>query len=353
MKAMRLHNIGTFTLDEVEKPVPTGEEILVRVGACGVCGSDIPRVYELGTRVYPVTIGHEFSGIVEAVGNQKNQGLIGRTAAVFPLIPCMKCASCQTANYAQCENYQYLGSRNDGGFAEYCLLPDASHLVFSADPDADLDALSLVEPATVAQHAVRKGNITAGQTIVIFGAGPIGILAARWAKIFGAKRVILVDVIEEKIAFAKARGLTILNSTKQSFAADLAAHGGADADVVIEGTGTSGGLNAAIACTRTFGTVVLLGNPARDTTIELDNHSRVLRKEIALQGIWNSYYANRPLNEWRYTVEMIDAGKLRVADLITHKVPLVGVTQLFGQIYQREITICKAIYSAGLKRGKR
>ena len=155
MKAMRLHKIGEFTLDEVEKPVPKGKEILMKIGACGICGSDLPRVYELGTRVYPVTLGHEFAGTVEAVGEDADPALVGKRAAVFPCIPCRTCENCETGNYAECTNYQYLGSRNDGGFAEYCLIPSDWHLVLSSNPDVPLENLSLVEPATVALNIGR------------------------------------------------------------------------------------------------------------------------------------------------------------------------------------------------------
>lgn len=106
MKAMRLHEIGKFTLDEVEVPEPQGREILVKVDACGICGSDIPRVYELGTKVYPVTLGHEYVGTVVSVGNDEDQELIGKTGAVYPVVPCMECPSCRIGQYAQCESYK-------------------------------------------------------------------------------------------------------------------------------------------------------------------------------------------------------------------------------------------------------
>ena len=154
MKAMRLHAVNDFRLDEIEKPVPRGEEILVKIGACGICGSDIPRVFELGTRVYPVALGHEFSGTVVEVGDEKNRDLIGKRAAVFPLIPCRQCPPCKIGSYCQCENYDYLGSRSNGGFAEYCLVPSRWHLVFSENPDVDLEELCMVEPICVAQHAI-------------------------------------------------------------------------------------------------------------------------------------------------------------------------------------------------------
>ena len=127
MKAARLHAIGDFRCDEVEVPVPHGKEILVKVTACGICGSDIPRIYELGTstKKYPLTLGHEFGGTVVAVGEDADPSLIGKKGAIFPLIPCRNCEACLTADYAMCQHYDYLGSRSNGGMAEYCLVPSA------------------------------------------------------------------------------------------------------------------------------------------------------------------------------------------------------------------------------------
>ena len=349
MKAMRLHAVNDFRLDEIEKPVPRGEEILVKIGACGICGSDIPRVFELGTRVYPVALGHEFSGTVVEVGDEKNRDLTGKRAAVFPLIPCRQCPPCKIGSYCQCENYDYLGSRSNGGFAEYCLVPSRWHLVFSENPDVDLEELCMVEPICVAQHAIRRGDLHAGENIVILGAGPIGILTARWARIFGAGQVILTDIDEVKAEFARERGFTVINSMKEDCVARIhEMTGGRGADVVIEGTGTSSGINTAIECVRVGGRVVMLGNPHKDTTIALNNHSLLLRKELVLSGVWNSYYEEFPINEWKYTVHMLDTGRLQAADLITHRSGLDDLGHLFEQIHSREITICKAVYSARL-----
>lgn len=159
MKAVRLHTIGDLRCDEMEVPVPKGEELLIRVGACGVCGSDYPRTYEHGTSsgIYPLTIGHEFAGEVVAVGSEENEALIGTKAAIYPLIPCRKCDPCVTGNYAMCEHYDYLGSRRDGGFAEYCLLPSKWQLIVAKN--ASMEELAMTEPACVAQHAVRRADV--------------------------------------------------------------------------------------------------------------------------------------------------------------------------------------------------
>lgn len=349
MKAMRLHKINEFTLDAVEKPVPKGDEILVKVAACGICGSDIPRVYELGTKVYPVTLGHEYSATVVEVGNAKDQDLIGKVAAIYPVIPCGECPSCKIGEYAQCSNYRYLGSRTDGGFAEYCLIPSRWHLVIPRNQEVSMEDLSLTEPATVALHAVRKGDVRGGDNVIIFGAGPIGIMAARWCKLFGANAV-LVDIDDEKKRFAQERGLTVINSMEedcQEYVAKMT--GGKMADIIIEGTGTGPALNNGIACCHAGSTITLLGNPHKDTTIKLDQHSSILRKELKLVGVWNNFYNELPFNEWEYTVEKIGSGELKVDDLVTHKADLDHLKELFDQIYNKEITICKAIYSVEKK----
>src|SRR5690606_7143215 len=104
MKAARLHKIGDFRLDTIGKPVPKGDEILIKIGACGICGSDLPRVYELGTskQKYPLVLGHEFGGEIVEVGEKVDPSYLGKRGAIFPCIPCMKCEMCLTGNYAMC-----------------------------------------------------------------------------------------------------------------------------------------------------------------------------------------------------------------------------------------------------------
>ena len=294
MKAARLHTIGDLRCDEVELPVPHGEELLVRVGACGICGSDLPRVFEHGSSngKYPLTIGHEFAGEVVQVGEQADPALVGVRAAIFPLIPCRKCDPCVTGNYAMCEDYDYLGSRRDGGFAEYCLIPSAWHLIPSEK--ASMEELSMTEPACVAQHAVRRAHVQAGQTVVIFGAGPIGILAARWVIIFGAEPI-LVDISPEKVEFAREKGFRVVNSREENVADAVKKwNGGRLADAAIEGTGAGVVLSNCIECVRAKGTIALLGNPAGETKIPQKLHSMMLRKEVEVHGVWNSSRAPYP-----------------------------------------------------------
>ena len=178
----------------------------------------MPRIYCHGTssRIYPLTLGHEFSGTIVSVGEKADPALIGRKGCFYPLIPCRTCDSCLTGNYAMCEHYDYMGSRCDGGFAEYCLVPGAWHFIESHNPNITFEELAMVEPACVAQHAIRKGEVFAGANVVIFGAGPIGIMAGRWARLSGAN-VLLVDVLDQKVAFARECGFAAVNSTDADF----------------------------------------------------------------------------------------------------------------------------------------
>jgi L-iditol 2-dehydrogenase len=350
MKAAQEFAIGDFRTVDVPVPRPEGEQLLIKVSACGICGSDIPRIFELGTskQKYPLTIGHEFGGEITAVGPGADPALVGKKGAVFPCIPCRKCESCLTADYAMCLDYDYLGSRSDGGFAEYCLVPSAWHFVEAKNPALEMESLAMVEPCTVAQHAIRKAEVRAGYSVLIFGAGPIGIMAARWARIFGAEPVMVVDVVDEKVAFAKEHGeALVVNGITQNVLGEFRKiNNGLPPDAVIEGTGTGAALGQAIDCARTFGTVVLMGNPHKDTTIKLAQHSQLLRKELVLKGMWNSHFAATPVNEWEYTVKMLDAGRMKVMDLITHRASLEDLPRLCEDIYRQRISICKAIYSA-------
>ncbi len=344
MKADRLYSVGNFICDDTEIPLPLGNELLIKVGACGICGSDYPRVFDHGSSngKYPLTIGHEFSGEIVAVGKKADKNLIGKKGAIFPLIPCMKCGPCSVSNYAMCENYDYLGSRRNGGMAEYCLIPSSWNFIESNG--ASMQLLAMTEPACVAQHAVRKGNVNPGQTAVVFGAGPIGIMAARWIELFGAKPI-LVDINEDKIEFAKQLGFDIVNSKKENVAEKIKElNGGYLADVAIEGTGVGSALINCVECVRPCGNISLLGNPIGDIILPLKIHSMIMRKELTLSGVWNSSRCLYPVSEWKYTVAMMDAGKFVAEDLITDKLSLEEIPEFMLQIKNRNKTCIKAMY---------
>lgn len=350
MKSCRLHKIGDFKCDEVDKPKPQGKELLLKISSCGLCGSDISRIFSHGSSngKYPLTIGHEFGGEVVEVGPDADASLVGKLGAIFPLIPCNNCAQCKAQYYAMCEDYDYLGSRTDGGFSEYCIIPSDWNFI-EAPATFNKESFSMVEPCTVAQHAVRTALYKNCKSLIVFGAGPIGIMAARWAKMLGFGKVMLVDVVDEKVKFANEHGVYCVNSVKQDLAQSWEDFSNTRlCDAVIEGTGAGVALGSAIEVVKPHGKIVLMGNPVGDTQIKLAQHSGILRKEISISGIWNSYYKGKDIDEWKCTVDEISSGRMEVTDLITHKVTLEEVPNLCKDVYENKVNICKAIYSSNI-----
>lgn len=202
----------------------------------------------------------------------------------------------------------------------------------------------MAEPACVAQHAVRKSGVYFGANVLIFGAGPIGIMAGRWAKLAGAAKVLFSDVVDAKVEFCKKCGFDAVNSRTQPLEEVVRqTFGGRLADIAIEGTGYGSALNQAITCIRPFGTITLLGNPAADTTITKTCHSQLLRKEVTIHAIWNSHYSNLPINEWRYTVDQMDNGAFDCTDLISHTCSLDELPEMTAAIHEHSVDTWKVL----------
>ena len=177
MKAYVLHGIGDLRYEDWPKPELRPGWALVKVLAAGICSSDIPRIFTKGTYHFPTIPGHEFCGRVEAVHDGGDSGWVGKRVGVFPLIPCRKCPSCQQGQYETCGHYDYLGSRRDGGFAEYAAVP-VWNLIELPDTVSDIQG-ALLEPAAVALHAVKRAEIAAGDSVCVVGTGAIGLLAGQ------------------------------------------------------------------------------------------------------------------------------------------------------------------------------
>ncbi len=320
MNAAVLRSIGDLRYERVPKPERRPGEVLIRVMACGVCGSDIPRVYEKGTYRFPTIPGHEFSGLIVET-DEEHKELVGRRAAVFPLIPCRVCQSCEIGEYANCSDYDYYGSRRDGAFAEYISV-DERNLILMPD-SLSYACASLAEPGAVARAAVRRMEVGLGDTAVVFGAGPIGLIAAQWLKKAGAGCVRIVDISDEKIAFAEKFGFLPYDKSRDG-----------RADCVLEGTGASAALGNAILALKPKGRLVLMGNPAQDMTISQSTYSQILRREIIMRGTWNSSY-NRVINDWAETVSAMASGEIKYEELITHRYPLSKINEALGMMRGR------------------
>ncbi len=324
MEALVLHAIGDARVDRVPVPSPSANEVLVRIGFCGVCGSDIPRVFEKGTYSFPTVCGHEFAGTIESVGDEVSEFKVGERVAVFPLLWCGKCPACEEGKYVQCLDYDYLGSRSDGAFAEFVTAPTRN--LVRVPSKVSLEEAAMTEPAAVALHAIRRGGgTTVGETVVIFGAGPIGLMAAQWARSLGASQVILFDLQKEKIQQARGLGFDLAFNSKDQDPLQrvLELTDDVGADLAIEGAGVPQTMVQALSITKRGGRVVLLGNPSRDVTVPASILSQVMRREVTIYGTWNSDYSacgNR--DDWRDVLEAISTGHLDLKPLITHRVNL-------------------------------
>lgn len=300
MKALNLHAVGDLRYEDVPMPVAGEGEVLLRVRAAGICGSDIQRVLTKGTYHFPTIPGHEFAGEVVALGEGVDPALLGCRAAVFPLLPCRECEPCRLQEYAQCKNYDYYGSRRDGGFAEY-LAVKVWNLVLLPD-SVSFEEAAMCEPTAVAFHALGQFGVKQGDTVVIFGAGTIGLMLAKVARMQGASRVILADIDDKKLAFAKTLGFEdVVNSLTDPTEQILALTDGRGADLVVEGTGVSAALENCMKCAATFGGVVLMGNPLREMTLSQKAYWEILRKQLTLRGTWNSAYSLKQ-NDWQDAV---------------------------------------------------
>ncbi|MHB8963027.1 MAG: galactitol-1-phosphate 5-dehydrogenase [Saccharofermentanales bacterium] len=344
MDALVLHAIGDLRFEQVKRASPEKGEVLLEIKASGICGSDIARVMSKGTYRFPMIPGHEFAGRIVAAGEGADPALVGRRAAVFPMLPCRKCDSCIAGEYATCSSYDYFGSRRDGGFAGYLAVP-VWNLVLVPD-SLSYEEAAMAEPAAVAIHALRRGGIQIGDSVAVAGCGPIGLMLASWAKASGAAMVFLWDIDAAKISFARSLGFEhSFNSSITDPKDYILEHtGGKGVDLAVEGAGVSGTLTQCIEVMRPFGTVVAMGNPAGDMNLSQKTYWEIMRRQLTIKGTWNSSYSEIPRNEWKMAVDAMGSGALPVKSFITHRFALGDGMAPFVMMKERKTFFNKVMY---------
>jgi len=335
MKACVLHKIGDLNYEDVPVPEIAPGEVLLRVRAAGICGSDIPRVFAKGTYHFPTIPGHEFAGEVVQV-NDGDERLLGGRFAVFPLLPCFSCDACTVGEYQQCADYDYYGSRRDGAFAEFLAVKKWN--LVSVPDGVSYEEAAMTEPCAVALHALKRFGVSAGDTVAIFGAGTIGLLAGQAAKAWGTESVILFDVDERKLDFARHMGFEhAVNSAEEDPALiTRSLTDGKGADLCLDAAGVSQAVEASIKSARRSGNVILMGNPAGDISLSQKGYWEILRGQLTLRGTWNSSYSgsgsdsgndsdsgsgndNDSENDWTHALDFIKDGMFDLKPLITHR----------------------------------
>lgn len=344
MKAVRLHAPGDLRVEEVDVPRINDHQVLVRVRAVGVCGSDPGRVMKKGTYSYPMTIGHEFAGEVVEVGAKVRACKVGDRVTVAPLIPCGTCDYCKVGKFNLCEHYSYYGSRVDGAMAEYVAVEECD--VLPLPEGLDFESGACTDPVAIALHAMRQGDMRAGKSVAILGVGPIGLFAVQWAKVMGAKEIFAVDIFDEKLSLAQNLGADhTVNARKEDpVAFVLEKTHGAGVECVVEIAGSKVTQEQGLRMTKKEGTVVFCGISYDDLVIPSATLDGILRKEIRIVGAWNSVFSPLPVNEWAVSLHFMARGQIKCHPVISHRFPLDEAPRVFERLWKREEFFNKVLF---------
>lgn len=343
MKAAVLNGVRDITIDERPLPDPVGvDPVLVEVGAVGVCGSDVLRFGVGKGYGFPLVLGHEMSGTL-AEDSPSGRLRAGDRVAIFPCIPNPDDPMTEVGDFVLGTDYDYFGSRRDGGLQEFLRVPERN--LVALRPDTTLIAGAMVEPAGVALHAMRKAEIPANASALVIGAGPIGLLAAQWLRVLGVVRVLVADIDERKRQLAERLGFETLDAaaapTDQQ-AVELT--GGRGVDIAVEASGLAITFGQAIHSAAHHGQVILLGDLSNDASLPKETVSRILRREIVLRGTWNARITPRFASDWDMVVASI--GKtVQVDDLVSHVHELDDAPRVFADLADRSGWSNKTIFA--------
>lgn len=325
MRAAILYTPGDIRLEEVAKPVPGPGEVLLRVAAVGVCGSDLPRMLIKGAHKMPIICGHEFSGHIEEMGAGVEGFAPGDLCTVPPMLPCGVCDQCATGDFSRCRDYDYFGSRRDGAYAEWVVVPVGNLL--KAPAGTDPRAAAMVDPASIALHAIWKaGGVRMGARGAVIGCGPIGLFAIQWMLLMGAREVVAIDVSEAKLDQAREAGATHCFLAGAEVPKDLLC------DVIVEAAGHPSSINAAAQLAAPGGHVVFIGIPVGDVALQNKTFQHFLRQEVSLHGSWNSFGAPYPGPQWTVTLDKLASGALKWEFMISHELGLEALPAIFDRL---------------------
>lgn len=341
MKALNVVDVEKFNLVEVDKPVAEKGKVVIKVGYCGICGSDIPRYFNGGVHSFPQILGHEFSGIVDEVGEDVTKLKVGDRVAVAPLVPCGECEFCQQGEPALCKKYSFIGSREDGAMAEYVAAPEIN--CFKIPNQLSLKEAALVEPLTVAIHGVDRVNVHAGATVLVLGAGTIGLLTLLTLRAKGAGKIIVVDLNEEKLQLAKEIGAdVIINPLKDSM--DQYFETNEQPEIVYETAGSNITQVQAIEYVAKRGKVVYIGTCKKDITFKPEVFEKILRGELEIRGSWMSYSSPFPGYEWQAALRYMATKEIDVTPLITGEFELEDKEIPFNKMIEKDSHHVKLLY---------
>lgn len=307
-----------FELRDVPVPTIREDEVLIRVRAAGVCGTDVHihdwDAWAQGRCRPPFTVGHEFSGVVERVGGLVTSVQVGDRVTAEGHIVCGRCHLCRTGNAHVCPETKIIGVDRDGAFADYIAMPASN--VWHLDPAVSFAVGGIHDPMGNAFHTALHGTQLPGATVLVTGCGPIGIFAVGIAKAAGASAIIASDVNPTRLALARRMGATAAVTPAEAAEAVRAATHGLGVDVVLEMSGVPAAIHQAFALVRVGGRVQMLGIPAKP--MEVDFATEVIFKGITVYGV----VGRRMYDTWIEMTQFLRAGQFDPTPAITHTFPL-------------------------------
>lgn len=346
MRSLNLYGVQDlrFEKETPEPKIENDDDVIIKVKAAGICGSDISRYAKLGPYVKGMTFGHEFTGEVIAVGPKVKKVKEGDRIVGCPTFVCGKCLSCVSGRPSQCRDLHVIGAFRPGAFAEYTKLPE-SHIILLPEK-INWDCAVFVEPSSVVIHGLYRTSLKPGAEVAILGAGSIGLLAVQWAKIFGAKKVYVIDIDDKKLDIARELGADVtINAKKNNKVHEiiLTHTDGLGVDLAIECAGSPITSIQVFALPRKGGEVLFLGIPYADIHFERFYFEKIVRNELTIFGSWNAVSAPFPGKEWITTIHYMSTKKLQVEPLISHRISLSEGPEVFQKIINRKINAVKVI----------
>ncbi len=317
MKSLFLQTIGNLSLSEVEKPLPRPDELLVRIEACGICGTDRHLFKGEFPCQPPVTLGHEFSGIVEAVGSEVRDFTPGMRVTGDPNIFCGRCPECHRGRVQLCQNLTAIGIHRNGGFAQYVALPEKQAVALPLTLDPLWGAFC--EPLACCLHGAHLADVQPGSSAIVIGGGVIGMLVVQLARLAGAAQVILVTRSAAKRKLAEGLGATATldpspgDVVRRIKAANGLLPGGAD--VVFECAGLKETVEQAPHLTAPGGASMILGVLPKGETVEIEPFDLLFHEVRMLTSFINPFTHRR-------AAELIASGTIAVKPLISRTVGL-------------------------------
>lgn len=318
MKAAVLYKARDLRLEDVPTPEYGPDDVLVKIGSVGICGSDVHywRTGAIGDFVVkePMILGHEVAGVVAEVGANVTSLKVGDRVALEPGVPCRRCEVCKTGRYNLCPDVRFFATPPiDGALADFAVSP--ADFAYKIPDSLSLDAAALIEPLSVGIHACRRGNLTAGQSVFIAGAGPIGLTSLAAAKAFGATEIFISDVRPHRLEIAKKMGAThAFDARDDAEAIVREATNGRGVDLAIECAGAEPAFMSCLKTAKSGGTVVVVGL-GDDSTYRVPMVELAV-KELDLKGIFRYVYT------YSAAINLLTSGAVDLETMITHHFPM-------------------------------